>query len=256
MRNYFKRTFCLVAVIFSLLFLLIGNSTVNAKSLPDLNAGTLEEYEQLLKEKVPKEYKADFVTYDMVKSIGSFETFAFTLAWISGDYSDYGYKLCDETGCEYIFTIYTKPTDRFSKIDEWYSGLSGEDLRTCNTSEHVNLSVGEVHYLYRSGKLEMIFWEGELHLFELYVIDDVTEYDLGNDTFLSTLLNANTAEQAAAKLNKTIDRKLAWNRFVAKAGIPILIVIIILVAAGVFLIVRKMVLSKKRTRMLLDPENS
>lgn len=242
-------------IVLTAILLLTTCKTANAMSLPNLSATTLEEYEQLLKEKVPKEYKTQFVTYDMVKSIGSFDVFAFTTAWITGDYSDYGYRVYDDTGFEYLFRIYTKPTDQLSRMDEWYSELSaddiGKDLRICDASELVYLSVGSVQYFYRSNQLEMILWEGKFHVFELYVLDDVTKYDLGEDNFLSKLLNADTAEQAVAELNERIERNLAWNRFVRNAGIPILIVVIAVTGVGAFLIIRRK-RNKKRQKLLIS----
>lgn len=206
----------------------------------------------------------NFVHYDLLKSLGNFDGCLLYLDSVNKKDNRYTYTLTDATGYEYRLTIYTdkgkRPyADLWSSFETPADGLT--DMRECNSCVECTHVVNNIAYKYdESGLLLYICWLSDSLYFQLYLKSNthvrqetltgynyiysnegLRDYDMESGTFLSKMLNSETAEQTAAELNKTIERKLAWNRFALNAGVPILIAIIVLVAACIFIHIHKTV---------------
>lgn len=226
------------------------------------NYYTLTGYTQHFWSKAKTAY--NFVHYDLIKSLGSFDGCLLYLDTANKKDNHYTYILTDATGYEYRLTIYTdkgkRPdADLWSSFEKPADGLA--DMRECNSCVECSHVVNNIAYEYdESGLLHYIHWLSDSLYFRLnlesnthvrqetltgytyiYSNEGLRDYDMESGTFLSKMLNAETAAQTVTELNKTIERKLAWNRFALNVGVP---AIIVLVAAGIFILIRKTVKRK------------
>jgi hypothetical protein len=170
---------------------------------------SLEEYEaELAKYALP----GDYVTYDMIKSVGKFVKMHLgTSKTLTADHIDF--TLRDKTGVRIDFSA-DYPTE--------YNGLAEDKIVTdCVTDIHdlrQTQSIGEQYWYYKNGdifyeyneegNLLDIRWDYKERVY--YVSLDFTYYDFQNypmteDTFVSRLLDADTAQAAVDELMASID---------------------------------------------------
>ena len=135
---------------------------------------------------------SNFVTYEMIKSMGEFEAFIHEYA----DYSEYMYSLQDGTGDGQILYVDAWTDLEPSKIIA--DTFTGSTLQKISTPQTGIILQGKLEYWYASGELHAISWrEGDLRL-TLGSIDDYP-----NDvttTFTGRLLSAETAQATIAGL--------------------------------------------------------
>lgn len=226
------------------------------------NYYTLEGYQKYFWKKAKQE--ETFIGYDMLEFLGEFDGCVIYLDRKNGTNNRYSYNFIDEEGFIFHLDIYT---DLSNAEDFETSSViqlkNPADLRTCGYFLECVHVVNDIRYEYdKAGRLKCISWFTDTHYFKLYVrhydySDDFYHYDTERDTFITKLLNTETAAQAVAELNKKIERELAWNRFMANATIPLIITGIALFALISFLVIRKGVLGQnaKEKAMLLESDN-
>lgn len=182
----------------------------------------------------------DFVSYEMIEDLGSFQTATITICTDNESTSHYNYKLIDPNGCKYELFITENPQDFPDAPSPQFN-----DLRKNDTYIYDNYNLNGIHYYYGIVNLDSIAWNSDTHNYHLFIRDELYDYDMESDTFLSKILNIDTAEQAVAAFNKKIESQLAWNRFLASASIPIQIILVMLIATAAFLIIHKIRLRKR-----------
>ena len=181
-----------------------------------------------------------FVSYEMIEDLGSFQTATITIYTDNESTSHYSYELIDSNGCKYELFITENPEDFSNAPKPQFS-----DLRKNNPNTSDSYNVNGIHYYYGIVNLDSIAWNSDTHNYHLFIRDELYDYDMESGTFLSKILNIDTAEQAVADFNKKIESQLTWNRLLAIVGTPVQIVFVIFVATAAFLIIHKICLRKR-----------
>lgn len=185
---------------------------------------TLEEYEAELAE---YDLPGDYVTYDMVKMVGSFDSlYLGTRPRIGGNFHYIHMILVDETGFTITLLMERKSAREYAReLEEnpvYDSVGNPKDLRTAEKDENVWVySLGKLSYRYGFGELRGISWwhNGREYILVLQTNSEQEFHTYPKDTentFLDRLLNAYTAEAALDELLASVkagQRELKWNQF-------------------------------------------
>lgn len=169
---------------------------------PSMTIVDYKEYQRLEKVILPKEV----VRYEDIKAIGQFDSFVVLTGGFNGgdfvgDYSQYTYTVKDGSGYSISITI----TDTAKWQGREYDILSTEydktDMRTINETKAGLISVNNINYYYVQGKLLGISWkQGDIEFringtspSKIYLLN---EYPKGHRTFVSDIINSETARKA------------------------------------------------------------
>lgn len=138
----------------------------------------------------------DFISYDDLKNCGTMELFSY-----SKNGEGYYYNLRDANNFSYAFHIIYGPTIGDLDMDKLDVHRNPSDLRF-----NENLSgfffIGNIRYAYFEGKLYNILWKVDDRTFLIQTSStQLHTYPLGCDTFMSRLLNAETAEAAVKEFH-------------------------------------------------------
>ena len=138
----------------------------------------------------------DFISYDDLKNCGTMELFSY-----SKNGEGYYYNLRDANNFSYAFHIIYGPTTGDLDMDKLDVHRDPSDLRF-----NENLSgfyfIGNIRYAYFEGKLYNILWKVDDRTFLIQTSStQLHTYPLGGDTFMSRLLNAETAEAAVKEFH-------------------------------------------------------
>ena len=180
----------------------------NGLDVPMYYIHSLEEYEtELAKYALP----GDYVTYDMIKSVGQFVMMHLgTSKTLTADHIYF--VLRDKTGVKISFSA-NYPTE--------YNSIKDRIITDCVTDIHdlrQTQSIGEQYWYYKNGdifyeyneegNLLDIRWNYKARVYSvsLYgVRQDLRNYSMTEDTFVSRLLDADTAQAAVDELMASID---------------------------------------------------
>ena len=160
---------------------------------------SFEEYSALIP--VLKDTFPDFLCYDAIESCGKFIGFGFTAR--SDSIPAYQYKLHDKNGLRYSLCVFhEKPQDLDMGILE--DGDNPNDLRFHKDSIGYYY-IGGIEYAYYEGKLYNIKWQLDQRTIMIQAGSDyIHTSPLDGDTFISRLLNKETAEAAVAEFNAKV----------------------------------------------------
>lgn len=196
----------------------------SALSLAVYRLDTLEEYEAELAE---YDLPGDYVTYDMVKMVGSFDSlYLGTRPRIGGNFQYIHMIFVDETGFTITLLMERKSAREYAREleeDPVYDSVGNpKDLRTAEKDENFWVySLGKLSYRYGFGELRGISWwhNGREYILVLQTSSEQKFHTYPKDTentFLDRLLNAYTAEAALDELLASVkagQRELMWNQF-------------------------------------------
>lgn len=202
-----------------------------------------------------------FVGYELFEALGEFASCRMDLynheRHQRGYTNTYAYTLIDPAGFEYTIAafLHTRhPDHSVSSVEK-----NDNDMRKIDSNDKENcVAIGDIRYHYECGELNRIHWKTKSYeLVIAFTYEGPDKIDINDDTFISKMINSDTAEQAVAELNEKIERNLVWNRFVAKATVPLIIVGILLLALLSFLVIRKNILRRnaKEKAKLLECDN-
>ena len=198
------------------------NENAGSGDIVFLYAGSLEEYEKHFAENGG--YPENFVTYEDLRELGSFESFrcqSYNMhpdVW-QKDYTTYGYGLKVD-GIDIDFSVLNArriPEDiKNLEFEDVKDAMVASDLRTNNADvfkkEDIfrgELVCGEYTYQYIEGKLHAIVWivgETEVTITIPSLSHPWPEND--PDTLIGRMLIWDTAEEALGELREKIDGKL------------------------------------------------
>lgn len=206
-----KRVFAGITAFLCLL--LLCAPLASALSLAVYHLETLEEYEaELAKNNLP----GDYVTYDMVKMVGAFDSlYLGTSSKIGGNFQSIYLNMTDGSGYPVSLQMVRKSAQEYAGRIEDYGNYCGEvnskDLRTTKTNQdgYSVYSLGEVSYIYFCDQLIYITWwyNGRMYYLQSdgFYGERLWNYpqDVSN-TFLSRMLNVSTAEAAFGELMTSV----------------------------------------------------
>ena len=147
-------------------------------------------------------YPKGFISYDDLKWLGEFEGLVST-----GKY--FVYFIHHPSGVD--FTVHIYPKDEVEIETEWIlrtesvkNTIPGSNLRTNNTTNDLGtVLIGDVMYIYRSGKLNTIQWEHSEKIIRIsgdfHKLPDEME-----DSVLEKILDNTRAESAVLEMQKMI----------------------------------------------------
>lgn len=202
-----------------------------------------------------------FVGYELFEELGEFASCRMDL--FNHEYQQRGYTnryvytLIDPAGFKYSISAFLNPGD----LDHSVSSVekNDNDMRKIDSNDKENcVAIGDIRYHYECGELNRIHWKTKSYkLVIAFTHDEPNKIDINDDTFISKMINSDTAEQAVAELNERIERNLAWNRFMSKATVPLIVVGILLLALVSYLVIRKNILRRKAKEkaMLLESDS-
>jgi hypothetical protein len=170
---------------------------------------TFEIYEEYLEYiGSVKNLPDDFITYDMLKSIGDFYGFICTKT-----FSGYWYILIAENN-KWIFVRVNELPDRI-KSRPIVEPQNINDLRNVTpTGGWADYSHNNITYSYFDGMLESIDWAIGTKFITLTVTGgtrNFVDYPLGGETFVSQLLSTQTATAAVQSFNQNVEAEIAKN---------------------------------------------
>lgn len=174
-------------------------------SRPMLTIESMEEYNKFL-ETMPD--VDGFVTYDMIKEIGTFKHFVCLSDSRFNDYSHYTYGITDDTGSEFI--LYVKHTNDTSlNVTEAIGVLDAQDMRLADEERHGIYQHQGFIYKYYSGKLNSIIWYAKGREFVLAGVGaNLADYPATSEnTFISKLLKQETAVAAVESIKSKVEIK-------------------------------------------------
>jgi len=153
--------------------------------------------------KIPKlkDLYPDFICYDIIESLGGFIGFGHITR--NNSIPTYHYQLLDKNGLRYgLYVFHGNPTDLdMGKLED---GDDPSDLRFHKDSSGYYY-IGDIEYAYYEGKLYNIKWKCDQRTIVLQAGSDyIHTSPLDGDTFMSRLLNAETAEAAVAEFNAKV----------------------------------------------------
>lgn len=141
----------------------------------------------------------NFISYDAFEICGTFNDFVYSNSNSIGD--GYVYFLKDANNFQYCFHVVHGATIGDLDMGVLSSHDTPTDLRF--NGEHSGYYyVGNIRYAYFEGKLYNIRWDNDDRIFLIQAADaQLHTYPLGGDTFMSRLLNAETAEAAVKEFH-------------------------------------------------------
>lgn len=158
-----------------------------------------EEYNQNIS--VLKATYKNFITYDTIKICGAFDDFSHSSKYDTG--LAYRYYFEDENSFHYSFSVVHGETIGLD-MEDLHIHENQADLRF-NGNHSGYYYVGNVRYAYYEGKLYNIRWTIDDRTILIQAGKDyLHNYPLGVETFMSRLLNAETAEATVAEFNAKI----------------------------------------------------
>ncbi len=149
----------------------------------------LEEYEEYVTQWPSL---SNFVTYEMIKSIGEFQAFSYDPT----NYNKYMYFLQDGTGDSQI--LYVDPWVDEESPEIILDTFTESSLQRISTPQTGMILQGDIAYRYASGELYAISWREGNHRLTLGSIQDYP--DNVTTTFVGKLLSAETAQATIASL--------------------------------------------------------
>lgn len=157
-----------------------------------------------------KQLPYDFITYDMLKELGTFKSFILS----SSEIDTYIYSFVDKNGIE--FSVKIKPLPLELDTNCIVTPSNKDNLRTVTqNSQRTTYVYNNISYhYYTSGRLYKITWTFRGELLELGVATDkrLADYPLdGETTFVSQLLSTQTATAAIEAFNQKVEAELAKN---------------------------------------------
>ena len=138
----------------------------------------------------------DFVTYDKIKTIGTFECLVFLSDAYAEDYSSYMYSLVDSEG--FGITLYVDHSEGVLSNLDSVLNLHGTDMRMLSDTRSGVFTYDGLKYKYVLGELLSISWETLNVNYTLCASGTpmLSTYPLTKSTFVGKMLNTDTAQQA------------------------------------------------------------
>lgn len=176
-----------------------SGGTIQREELPTTVISTYEEYVE--KVQSPMMFRIDFVSYEDVADLGTFQAFQFS----NTSYQKLSYfYLFEDNVALYVFHA---PQEFLT--NQTLSTKSSDDMRTYDSNVSGSYFIEDIEYQYQQGKISNIIWQSEGITFFLdcnILNGDV--YD-GENTVMTQLLDRNTAMQVKAAFDTMIEEKLA-----------------------------------------------
>lgn len=134
----------------------------------------------------------DFVTYDKIKTIGTFECLVFLSDAYAEDYSSYMYSLVDSEG--FGITLYVDHSEGVLSNLDSVSNLHGTDMRMLSDTRSGVFTSDGLKYQYVSGELLSISWETLNVNYTLCASGApmLSTYPLTKSTFVGKMLDTET----------------------------------------------------------------
>ena len=159
---------------------------------------TYDEYLRFLKE---TEGTEKVLRFDTLKRFGEFKSF-YTFPVFH--YSEYMYSFDDGFGFSVYLWIEELPTRKDVSLQKLDPTGNASDLACLEEDVSGYQMIGEAQYQYLHGKLLWIRWEESGLLFTLSTDPSLDKYPRGLDTFISELLDRETASACLDSLNREI----------------------------------------------------
>ncbi len=163
------------------------------------------EYSQIYDEQYPA-LPDNFVTYEMIKKLGSFVAYEETEA-VYVSYIMFTYVVKDTNDCQLLLDMRYQDFKEFPPEEFLDLNLNG-DMRTLETRDSGYYCIGNIVYRYNAGRLSSISWMHNGVQFWLSPSrrPELCDYPLdGEDTIASRLLNSETAAAALEELYSTAE---------------------------------------------------
>lgn len=252
MRSMVLRSFALCMAV---LLLLTCVPAAYGLSISPYTINSLAEYEtELAKYEIP----GDYVTYDMIKSVGKFVKFFSSFAQKPSE-DVITFWLEDATGTSFFLRANRKSGAQSTIERPQAKPADIHDLRTLQGVEaekYCRYTLGAITYDYDNGILTAISWEHRERKYKLDVglAETMENYPKDADTFLAHLLDVDNAEAAVRELMDTVDaaqkpqrQKAFWRSFLEWS----LVVGGVLLIAAVWIFAVK---AKEKKRLLEEIE--
>ena len=180
--------------------------TIDGGYMPNISMWTYEEYQTFIEtvvgpaEEYPYKYHDDlpdnFVYYEDISDLGDFDALIMPCAY---DYSAYIYSISDPYVGEFLVYIYHEPREEVQLPE--ITDVNMNDLRTVEMTTGVCVfRCGSLIYTYRYGKLTSIRWQAGSIIFVISNENSFTNVPVDEDTALSRLMKAETAEAVVAAI--------------------------------------------------------
>ena len=170
----------------------VGKEDLTGGEMRMLRINNYQEYRELVESVMPD----NAIKYDSLKSIGEFSSFYMSASDFEvGDFSKYCmYDLTDSAGC-YIGVIIRdiSVAQKFYRSDALMIDYNKKDMRTLNEKKSGAITVDGVEYYYVDGRLLSIGWTQGSVKIALVGDEFLCDYPKGHDTFVSKLLDSDTA---------------------------------------------------------------
>lgn len=194
------------------------SSAVALVSHPSI--GSISEYQQF----IATNYAdfLDFITYDMIKELGSFVKFTYYF-YIDGEYYElteeaeyvktekrYKYLLENSNGQRLLFKV-----ERANEIDKSNIPLLPEAIKSVPNICRIEDAEGvyrynSLYYYYHNGLLTQTAWINGEYIIKIQSCqNDMSQTIDGDNSIISRLINLETAEAAVAEFNASIAQALA-----------------------------------------------
>lgn len=179
---------------------------------PLITLATYSDYKKYIEE---NSLSDKVVTYEYLDFIGEFRMLVFLSDARYGDYSMYMYTLYDKTFGDEIVLYVThnkekNDKNKYSIIDD--EKIDFSDMRSIKGTEKGKYFIDEIKYSYVSGKLLSIEWDSNGVNYIIMGDEYFDNYPLDSSTFISDLLNRDTAIKRLEAFSK-------WYLFSSKNSI-------------------------------------
>ncbi len=181
-----------------------GNGT--SAEINQIYLATYDEYLKFIEE---NSLEGVIVPYEDIKAIGEFRGLLFYHPAEEKDFSKYMYSLVDSSGTRLSLTIEDlKTAKRLTETVIGKKSVTTDNMRTIAPIEGIAIYTTEdgVEYTYRKTDLYTIAWHSDRLRYKLWPADprEISTYPLNTDTFVSRLLNTETAAAAITQLKDSL----------------------------------------------------
>ena len=160
---------------------------------------TIEDYREYL-EFEKSTLPAEVIRYKSFEHIGEFSSFVILSGGQNGDYSQYMYRVIDKSGFPLNITVTDLTKRKPTEHKELTANYDKNDLRKIDVDDTGIILFGNAEYLYVKGELLSISRATGQTRIEITGDSMLSNYPAKTGTFVSSLLDSETAPEAIERL--------------------------------------------------------
>lgn len=142
------------------------------------------------------ELPEDFVYYEDIKELGTFDNLVILSEIREDGFSKYSYKLKDKNMSVFYLKINRQPPKTSNCTDLITADVDASDMLTLDSEKSGKYKHENLEYQFLSGKLYYVFWESnDLYYMLVFESHFHKSFDPNSDSYITKIFNIDTANE-------------------------------------------------------------